>query len=74
MKLTNNKVTKMKLLVPATGLVSTTCWPKGSIENPQITQATAKVIGGSSQTDSKVLSLRTMSTQLTKQGKVELSI
>lgn len=65
---------QMKLLAPSMGLISTSCWPKGSLGNPQTTQATAKVIGGSLQANIKVLLLRTMPTQLSKHGKAALSM
>lgn len=53
---------QMKLLVTGTGYIQFSCWSKGSHQNPQTIQDIAKAIGGSQQTDSEALGLKTIPT------------
>ena len=62
---------QMKFPVPGLNYTKWGCWPKEPHRNPQTTQAVAKAIGRSLQTDCKA-SLMAAPTQLIEHGEVEL--
>lgn len=62
-----------QLLVPGLGCIQLSCWPRGSHENPQTTQAVANTMGCSMKNDSGAPLLRTTPTQLTEYGEIKLT-
>ena len=63
-----------QLLVPGLGCIQLSCWPRGSHENPQTTQAVANTMGCSMKNDSGAPLLRTTPTQPSGHGEVGLSL
>lgn len=63
---------QMKFPILRVDYIQLNCWSKGSYRNPQTTQAIAKTVSYSPQTDSKSQLLKGTPTQVTEYGEVRL--
>ena len=64
--------TQVRHPVAGLGCIHLNCWPRGSHENPQTTQAVAKTIVFSSQTDRKAPLLKVIPIKLIDREEVKL--